>query len=32
MNAMLNQQTAAVSEIIDFVAFRGALPRRAAMP
>jgi hypothetical protein len=29
MNAMLNQQTAPVPEIIDFVAFRGALPRRA---
>jgi hypothetical protein len=30
MNAMLNQQTAPAPEIIDFVAFRDALPRRAA--
>jgi hypothetical protein len=30
MTAMLNQHTAPVPEIIDFVAFRGALPRRAA--
>jgi hypothetical protein len=30
MNAMLNQQTVPAPEIIDFVAFRDALPRRAA--
>jgi len=30
MNAMLNQRLEPVPEIIDFVAFRGALPRRGA--